>query len=91
MPLPSFVQQPAQDCRCEANARLIRGLWRPHGWSGSLRLVRGREEPFGGHESGSANTKRLLAKLGFSSGVRRNLIDAPLPVLTATYWRPSTA
>ena len=41
--------------------------------------------------SGSANTNRLLPLLGWSSGVRRRLIPAPEPVLTATYWRPSTA
>ncbi len=43
--------------------------------------------------SGSANTKRLLAAPGRISGVRTVNPEAvpALPVLTATYWRPSTA
>ena len=40
---------------------------------------------------GSANTNRLLPTLGRSSGVSRRLVPPPAPVLTATYWRPSTA
>ena len=40
--------------------------------------------------SGSANTKRLLPELGRISGVRPMNLEA-LPVLTATYCRPSTA
>ena len=46
-----------------------------------------------GAQSGSANTNRLLAALGRISGVRRMNAEAEFaePVLTATYWRPSTA
>ena len=39
--------------------------------------------------SGNANTNRLFPWLGLSSGVR--LMNRGVPVLTATYWRPSTA
>ena len=39
--------------------------------------------------SGNANTKRLFPWLGLSSGVR--LTNRGVPVLTATYCRPSTA
>ncbi len=44
-------------------------------------------------DSGNAKTKRLFPALGRISGVRRMNPDAvaALPVLTATYWRPSTA
>ena len=47
----------------------------------------------GHYRSGSANTNRLLPALGRISGVRRINPDAvaALPVLTATYCRPSTA
>ncbi len=47
----------------------------------------------GGSHHGNANTYRLFPKLGLISGViRRKLpVVAENPVLTATYWRPSTA
>ena len=41
------------------------------------------------YSSGSANTKRLLPALGRNSGVRSR--KRGVPVLTATYCRPSTA
>ena len=42
---------------------------------------------------GSAKTNSVLPELGRSSGVRAVKCDdvPPVPVLTATYWRPSTA
>ena len=49
--------------------------------------------PRDGAFHGKPNTNRLLPTLGRSSGVRRVKPDAvpELPVLTATYCRPSTA
>ena len=46
-----------------------------------------------GRAHGKPNTNRLLPALGRSSGVRPvKWADVPPePVLTATYWRPSTA
>ena len=45
--------------------------------------------PTPGHHSGKPNTNRLFPWLGLSSGVR--LTNRGVPVLTATYCRPSTA
>ena len=58
---------------------------------GRERLVRMASSALG--HSGRANTNRLFPALGRSSGVSgRNRFDVPeVPLLAATYWRPSTA
>ncbi|MCY4121055.1 MAG: hypothetical protein OXG72_09070 [Acidobacteria bacterium] len=59
--------------------------------------LRGLERPEVGERAlqrqGSANTNSVLPRLGRNSGVRALKCPdvPPVPVLTATYWRPSTA